>query len=85
MDQNLDEKVTHLRTSSKTDVETGEQDNLSRGEKESEVSAPPQIAAIAPPAGLDWDGPDDPDNPHNWVLWKRIFNTLATGLLAFVA
>lgn len=33
----------------------------------------------------NWSGPDDPENPHNWQLWKRIYNTAATGLLAFTA
>ena len=32
----------------------------------------------------NWTGPDDPENPHNWRLWKRIYNTAATGLLAFI-
>lgn len=21
---------------------------------------------------VDWDGPDDPQNPRNWPQWKRI-------------
>jgi hypothetical protein len=31
----------------------------------------------------DWTGPDDPENPHNWPLWKRIWHTIPPGLLAF--
>ena len=29
----------------------------------------------------DWNGPDDPDNPHNWPLWKKIYGTVIPGLL----
>lgn len=21
---------------------------------------------------IDWDGPDDPQNPRNWPAWKRL-------------
>lgn len=31
----------------------------------------------------DWTGPDDPENPHNWPLWKRIWHTIPPGLFAF--
>jgi hypothetical protein len=31
----------------------------------------------------DWTGPDDPENPHNWSLWKRIWHTIPPALLAF--
>jgi hypothetical protein len=23
----------------------------------------------------DWTGPDDPDCPYNWPMWKRIYTT----------
>lgn len=23
----------------------------------------------------DWRGPDDPDCPYNWPMWKRIYMT----------
>ena len=22
----------------------------------------------------DWTGPDDPENPHNWPLWQRVYH-----------
>ena len=31
----------------------------------------------------DWMGPDDPENPHNWPLWKRTFHTIPPALFAF--
>ena len=36
------------------------------------------------PNPLDWDGPDDPENPHNWKLWSRIYHTIIPALFAFV-
>jgi MFS transporter, DHA1 family, multidrug resistance protein len=32
----------------------------------------------------DWTSHDDPDNPRNYSLWRRIFSTIAVTLLAFV-
>jgi len=23
----------------------------------------------------DWSGPDDPENPHNWPFWQRVYHT----------
>ena len=31
----------------------------------------------------DWIGPDDPENPLNWPLRKRIYRTTVPSLLAF--
>ncbi|KAI9843754.1 MAG: hypothetical protein M1837_006114 [Sclerophora amabilis] len=36
-----------------------------------------------PPAPLDWSGPDDPENPHNWSFRKRAFHTGIPGLFGF--
>ena len=32
---------------------------------------------------VDWTGPDDPGNPLTWPLWKRAYQTIAIGSLAF--
>lgn len=37
----------------------------------------------AQPAPLQWDAPDDPENPMNWRLSKKIFHTLASAMLGF--
>jgi hypothetical protein len=34
-------------------------------------------------AALDWDGPDDPGNPHNWPKSKRIYHTIIPAAIAF--
>jgi hypothetical protein len=31
----------------------------------------------------DWTGPDDPENPHNWSLFKRIWHTVQPALFGF--
>ncbi|KAF2832692.1 MFS multidrug transporter-like protein [Ophiobolus disseminans] len=31
----------------------------------------------------DWNGPDDPDNPHNWPKWQRLHHAIAPALLGF--
>ncbi|KAF2846222.1 MFS multidrug transporter-like protein [Plenodomus tracheiphilus IPT5] len=32
---------------------------------------------------MDWNGPDDPDNPHNWPMWKRTYHIIIPGLFGF--
>lgn len=39
----------------------------------------------APPAVLDWDGPDDPENPMNWPKWKRHFHVVPPAVISFAA
>ena len=36
------------------------------------------------PIVLDWDSPEDPDNPHNWSTLVKLFNTLVPALYCFV-
>lgn len=54
----------------------------------SEHSGPlPQKPEGVPAGPLDWDGPDDPDNPWNWPSSKRWFGTIVPGcfcLLVYV-
>lgn len=42
---------------------------------------PPNTQGITGP--LDWDGPHDPGNPHNWSYLKRGWITLVIGLTGF--
>ena len=28
----------------------------------------------------DWTGPDDPENPHNWPMWQRVYHTTVPAL-----
>lgn len=31
----------------------------------------------------DWDGPDDPEHPHNWPMWLRIYHAVVPALFGF--
>ncbi|CAG8973086.1 hypothetical protein HYALB_00009390 [Hymenoscyphus albidus] len=33
---------------------------------------------------LDWESPDDPENPHNWPLWKKIYHTAIPAFYGFI-
>lgn len=32
---------------------------------------------------LDWDEPDDVDNPHNWPVWKKIVHSAIPAVFGF--
>ena len=34
---------------------------------------------------VDWDGPSDPENPLNWVAWKRILQVVLVGVFNLLA
>lgn len=34
---------------------------------------------------MTWEGPDDPDNPHNWPKHRRWASTLLIAMFAFIA
>jgi len=56
--------------------------------REETISTHPSTSNAAstahhPPTALDWTGPDDPDNPRNWPIPRRIFNTIPAALFAF--
>lgn len=36
------------------------------------------------PKSLDWDGPGDMDNPHNWPTWKKWLTTMTAAFLCLV-
>lgn len=38
-----------------------------------------------PTTALDWDGADDPENPHNWSKWKQAYHALVPSALGFLA
>ena len=44
--------------------------------------AHPQAKSKAP---LDWDGDDDPENPWNWSLRKRVFHIVPPAVISFTA
>lgn len=36
------------------------------------------------PKSLEWDGLDDPENPHNWPTWKKWYTTMTVAMLCLV-
>lgn len=40
----------------------------------------PADAATIDPNIVDWDGPDDPDNPRNWSKGRKILNIALVSL-----
>ena len=55
-------------------------DSLSTDMTDTEKQA---AASASLPAAPDWDGPNDPDNPHNWPLWLRIYHATTPGFFGF--
>jgi len=42
-------------------------------------------ASAVPPDPNDWNGPDDPQNPLNWPLRRKLWHVISPALMAFVA
>ncbi len=36
-------------------------------------------------AALQWDGPNDPDNPINWPNWQRYWHIVPPAVISFTA
>lgn len=34
---------------------------------------------------VDWDGPDDPENPRNWPSWKRMTQVILASAFLLTA
>lgn len=32
---------------------------------------------------MDWNGPDDPENPHNWSTWQKVYHATTPALFGF--
>jgi hypothetical protein len=82
-------------SSSLSDIEKGdlfkEKEETALGPPMQELSRDKSIAQeemdtpVPPPASsiTDWNGPDDPDNPHNWPMWLRVYHATTPGLFGF--
>ncbi|KAI1528420.1 ProP Permease of the major facilitator superfamily [Pyrenophora tritici-repentis] len=43
----------------------------------------PEKGSVMDPNPNDWTGLDDPDNPHNWGIWKRVYHATIPALFGF--
>jgi hypothetical protein len=50
----------------------------------SEIGRDNEVTAQPSTAPLDWDSPDDPDNPWNWPMSKRWLGTIVPGALCLL-
>jgi len=64
-----------------TDVEKGE--SPAETFKNNTAVADPELEVKTNPFLVDWDGPNDPDNPRNWSLPKRCFVACSISVLTF--
>ena len=74
--------ATHEAVRADTDVERQQtpQEKVISDETQTPVAS--QAASIA--KALDWDGPDDLENPYNWSVWQRVFHSAMPALYCFV-
>ncbi|AJT79034.1 CDN_1a_G0051220.mRNA.1.CDS.1 [Saccharomyces cerevisiae] len=80
----LDKNVTNSGNLDSTSSSTG---SITEDEKRSESNADSNnMTGGEPidPRDLDWDGPDDPDNPHNWSSLKKWYTTMTSAFLCLV-
>jgi hypothetical protein len=68
-------------SSGSDDIEQGSGDDVEKRNEDLEngPERPP------PRAVLDWDGPDDAHNPHNWALSKRILHIVTPAVISLTA
>jgi hypothetical protein len=68
----------------------GDEKEIDEDKKDLEKSVPPPGGETRssndalPIAVIDWDGPNDPDNPQTWSAWKKTYHVLVPAILGFV-
>lgn len=68
--------------SSEHGIEHGFEDDLEKASTHASKTQQPNPVMKLPTA-QDWSGPDDPENPLNWSLGRRAYQTSMIALLAF--
>ncbi|KAB2103605.1 Polyamine transporter 4 [Alternaria gaisen] len=61
----------------------GQTANISEEQRASDRVADKDKSSTLPVSSLDWNGPDDPDNPHNWSIWKAAYHTTIPAVFGF--
>lgn len=82
------EKLPERSRQSSTGVDSRPHSDPEKGPQSDPNQDATPIAADASsqdrPAALDWDGPDDPLNPHNWSAVRKWYQTYTISGIAFV-
>ncbi|KAG9195408.1 hypothetical protein G6011_00529 [Alternaria panax] len=82
------EKLANGRRHPSTEADFRPDSDAEKGPQPSSNQDATPIAADASsqarPATLDWDGPDDPLNPHNWSAARKWYQTYTISGIAFV-
>lgn len=73
------EDVAPEKTEEDHEITSAASSSLDMTDTEKQTELPAQQATQA----TDWDGPNDPDNPHNWPLWLRIYHATTPGFFGF--
>jgi hypothetical protein len=75
------EKSTLNGLDGANDIENGSGDEVQRVNED--VEKRPEKPASG--AVIDWDGPDDPENPHNWSTGRKILHILPPAMISLTA
>ncbi len=63
------------------DIEKGSGDDVPQGYED--VEKGPERSAPGPVT--DWDGPKDPENPHNWSTGRKVLHILPPAMISLTA
>jgi hypothetical protein len=86
LEKEWDDNLEKRSTSESSSIQ--EPERLRRKEDHGDTAVSPDHDVESSPVhrvvtAQDWTGPHDPENPHNWPLWKRIYHTVPPALFAF--
>lgn len=80
----LDDENTHLPTTHHEPSQNPSGPDTSPETKETtEAISSDKNENYTDTSFLDWDGPNDPSNPHNWPTWKKIFHSAIPAIYGF--
>jgi hypothetical protein len=65
------------------DLEKGDGEDADAGFGRNPQDAPARDTPAKDPNLIEWDGPDDPDNPMNWSKTKKWISTIMLGIMTF--
>lgn len=67
------------------DPEKGVEGGLASNRPSNEQTSMEELRLDVDPDIVDWDGPDDPENPRNWPQFKKTYHVAAVSLLTLAA